>query len=66
MSVIQYNLRKAEIEVGVPFTWGTRNAWAIKVEGGDVYFLSNGKPVHTTDAEIIDSGIVYANSIEIQ
>lgn len=65
MSVIQY-IRKSEIEVGVPFTWGTRNAWAIKVEGGDVYFLANGKPVHTTDEEIIGSGIVYASSIEIK
>ena len=65
MSIIKY-IRKSEIEVGVPFTWGTRNSWAIKVEGDDMYFLANGKPVHTTDEGIISSGIVYASSIEIK
>lgn len=64
-AVIQYTV-KSEIEVGIPFTWGSGRSWAIKVEGGDVYFLANGRPVHTADEDIIGSGIVYANSIEIK
>lgn len=64
-NVITYGIVRTVV-VGVPFTWGTGHSWAIKVEGGDMYFLANGKPVHTTDEEIIDSGIVYANSIVIK
>lgn len=54
------------VVVGVPFTWGTRNAWAIKVESGGMYYLSDGKRVRETEEDIIDGGIFYADRIEIK
>lgn len=45
---------------------GCRRVWAIKVGGGNIYFLENGMPVKESDKDIIESGIVYANSIEIK
>lgn len=65
MKIIQY-LKQHEILVGIPFTWGCRRVWAIKVDGGDIYFLENGRPVKESEKDIIKSGIVYANSIEIK
>lgn len=46
--VIAYSVIRMVV-VGVPFTWGTRNAWAIKVESGGMYYLSNGKKVLETE-----------------
>lgn len=51
--------------VGIPFTWGLCNAWAIKVEDGDSYYLANGARVSESEEEILCS-IIYANHIEIQ
>nr|DAE36774.1 MAG TPA: hypothetical protein [Caudoviricetes sp.] len=65
MSIIQYR-KQHEILVGIPFTWGCRWVWAIKVDGGDIYFLENGRQVKESEKNIIESGIVYANSIEIK
>lgn len=63
--VITYSVIRTVV-VGVPFTWGTRNAWAIKVESGGMYYLSNGQKVLATEEEIIDSDIFYAERIEIK
>ncbi|CAK6595765.1 unknown function [Klebsiella phage vB_Kpl_K71PH129C1] len=63
--VIAYSVIRTVV-VGVPFTWGTRNAWAIKVESGGMYYLSNGKKVLETEEGIIDAGIFYAGRIEIK
>lgn len=64
-NVIAYSVIR-KVVVGVPFTWGTRNAWAIKVEGGGMYYLSNGQRVWETEEEIIDDDIFYAERIEIK
>lgn len=63
--VIAYSVIRTVV-VGVPFTWGTRNAWAIKVESGGMYYLSNGKKVLETEEGVIDAGIFYAGRIEIK
>lgn len=63
--VIAYSVIR-KVVVGVPFTWGTRNAWAIKVESGGMYYLSNGKKVLETEEGVIDAGIFYARRIEIK
>lgn len=63
--VIAYSVIRMVV-VGVPFTWGTRNAWAIKVESGGMYYLSNGKKVLETEEGVIDAGIFYAGRIEIK
>lgn len=64
-NVIAYSVIRTVV-VGIPFTWGTRNAWAIKVEGGGMYYLSNGQKVLETEEEIINADIFYANRIEIK
>lgn len=63
--VIEYK-NPTHIAVGIPFTWGRRNTWAVKVEGGDMYFLETGTRVRASEEEIIESAILYANSIEIK
>lgn len=63
--VITYSVIRTVV-VGVPFTWGTRNAWAIKVESGGMYYLSNGQKVLETEEAIIDADIFYAGRIEIK
>ena len=63
--VITYSVIRTVV-VGVPFTWGRRNAWAIKVESGGMYYLSNGQRVLETEKDIIDADIFYAESIEIK
>lgn len=35
--IITYKMPPKDIVVGIPFTWGTRSFWAIKVEDGDIY-----------------------------
>lgn len=62
--IIKYETPK-RIVVGIPFTWGLCNAWAIKVEDGDSYYLSNGSKVLESEEEILPD-IIYANRIEIQ
>lgn len=64
-NIITYSVIRTVV-VGVPFTWGTRNAWAIKVESGGMYYLSNGQRVRETEEEIIDDDIFYADRIEIK
>ncbi|UVX30338.1 hypothetical protein A1k_00052 [Klebsiella phage VLCpiA1k] len=64
-NIIAYSVIRTVV-VGVPFTWGTRNAWAIKVESGGMYYLSNGQRVGETEEEIIDDDIFYAERIEIK
>lgn len=64
--VITYNMPPKSIVVGIPFTWGLCNAWAIKVEDGSMYYLESGITVETPEEEILWSNIVYANSIEIK
>ena len=63
--VITYKMPPASIVVGIPFTWGTRNVWAIKVEDDAMYYLATGKSVSTSEEEILHT-IEYANSIEIK
>ena len=63
--IIKYEAPK-RVVVGIPFTWGLCNAWAIKVEGGDMYYLEGGRMAHEAEEEILMYGIVYANSIEIK
>lgn len=53
------------VVVGIPFTWGLCNAWAIKVEDGTSYYLANGSKVLESEGEILPS-IIYANHIEIR
>ncbi|APZ82724.1 hypothetical protein HOR62_gp12 [Klebsiella phage vB_KpnP_KpV74] len=62
--IIKYEAPK-RIVVGIPFTWRLCNAWAIKVEDGDSYYLSNGSKVLESEEEILPD-ILYANRIEIQ
>ena len=64
-NVIAYSVIRTVV-VGVPFTWGTRNAWAIKVDSGGMYYLSNGQRVRETEEEILDDDIFYAERIEIK
>lgn len=64
--IITYKMPPQSIEVGIPFTWGLCNAWAIKVDDGDMYYLEGGRMVHEAEEEILMDGIVYANSIEIK
>lgn len=63
---ITYKMPPKSIVVGIPFTWGLCHAWAIKVEGGDMYYLEGGRLVNETEEEILTYDIVYANSIEIK
>lgn len=62
--IITYAVPK-RVAVGIPFTWGLGNAWAIKVEDGDSYYLANGSRVSESEEEILFS-IIYANRIDIQ
>ena len=62
--IIMYEAPK-RVVVGIPFTWGMRNAWAIKVEDGDSYYLANGLRVSESEEEILCS-IIYADRIEVQ
>lgn len=65
--VITYKMPPESIVVGIPFTWGSRSFWAIKVEGGDIHRLGDGRLVDgVSEEEILFGGIVYANSIEIK
>lgn len=53
------------VVVGIPFTWGLCNAWAIKVEGGEMYYLKNGARVIESEEEIIPS-VKYATRLEVE
>lgn len=64
--VITYKMPPESIVVGIPFTWGSRSFWAIKVEGGDIYRLEDGRMVGVPEEEILWDDIAYANSIEIK
>lgn len=64
--VIAYTMPPKSIVVGIPFTWGSRSFWAIKVEGGYIYHLEDGRKVDVPERDILLCGIVYANSIEIK
>ena len=64
--IITYKMPHKSIEVGIPFTWGSRSFWAIKVEGGYIYRLDDGRRVNVPERDILLCGIVYANSIEIK
>lgn len=64
--VIAYKMPPESIVVGIPFTWGSRSFWAIKVEDGDIYRLEDGRLVEVPEPEILWDGIVYADSIEIK
>lgn len=64
--VITYTMPPKSIVVGIPFTWGTRGFWAIKVASGVKYSLADGGLVNVPESDILSNGIVYANSIEIK
>lgn len=64
--VITYKMPPKSIVVGIPFTWGLCNAWAIKVEGGGMYYLESGRTVDISEEAILWSGIEYAHWIEIK
>lgn len=64
-NIIAYSVIRTVV-VGVPFTWGTRKAWAIKVASGSMYYLHNGQRVRETEEEIINDDIFYAKRIEIK
>lgn len=64
--IITYKMPPKSIVVGIPFTWGLCNAWAIKVEDGYMYYLEGGRMVNETEEEILMDDIVYAKSIEIK
>lgn len=64
--VIAYKVPPESIVVGIPFTWGSRSFWAIKIEAGDIYRLGDGRLVEVPESEILWNDIVYADSIEIK
>lgn len=64
--VITYKMPPKSIVVGIPFTWGSRRFWAIKVEDGYIYRLEDGRMVDVPEEEILLQKIEYANSIEIK
>lgn len=64
--IITYKMPPKSIVVGIPFSWGLCNAWAIKVEGGDMYYLEDGRLVNEAEEEILTYNIVYSKSIEIK
>lgn len=64
--IITYKMSPVRIVVGIPFTWGACNAWAIKVEGGGMYYLEDGSRVLESEGEILCDDVAYANSIEIK
>lgn len=64
--IITYKMPPKSIVVGIPFTWGSRSFWAIKVEDGFIYRLEDGRMADVPEEEILLGGIVYANSIEIK
>lgn len=64
--VITYKMPPESIVVGIPFTWGSRSFWAIKVEDGYIYRLEDGRVVDVPEEEILSSIIDYANRIEIK
>lgn len=64
--VITYKMPPESIVVGIPFTWGSRSFWAIKVEGGYIYRLEDGRVVEEPEEKILLCGIDYANRIEIK
>lgn len=64
--IITYKMPSESIVVGIPFTWGSRSFWAIKVEDGSLYRLEDGRVVDVPEEEILWDDIAYANSIEIK
>lgn len=64
--VITYKMPPESIVVGIPFTWGSRSFWAIKVEDGYIYRLEDGRKVDVSEREILLNIIDYANRIEIK
>lgn len=63
---ITYKMPPRSIVVGIPFSWGSRSFWAIKVEDGGIYRLGDGRLVEVLEPEILWNDIVYADSIEIK
>ena len=66
-NVITYKPADLSIRVGVPFTWGAGEYWAIKMESGNIYWLHSGKQLQEESCRAARSyPLVYANSIEIK
>ncbi|XAQ48538.1 hypothetical protein KpIITR008_26 [Klebsiella phage KpIITR008] len=66
-NVITYEPAQPHIRVGVPFTWGAGDYWAIKMESGNIYWLHSGKQLQEESCGAINkSSLTYANSIEIK
>lgn len=65
--VITYEPAPSPIRVGVPFTWGAGDYWAMKVESGNIYWLHNGKRLSEESCRAVKKyRLTYANSVEIK
>lgn len=62
---IYYPEEQRQIRTGVPFTWGHKAAWAIKVHGGLIYYLKTGAPCDVEEEYILEDGIEYSTKLEI-
>ena len=66
-NVITYEPAQLDIRIGVPFTWGAKDYWAIKMESGNIYWLHNGKQLVEDSVKAANaSRLTYANSLEIK
>ena len=65
--VITYEPAHLDIRIGVPFTWGVKGYWAMKMGSGNIYWLHNGKQLAEESVKAANaSRLTYANSIEIK
>lgn len=65
--VISYNDAPTFIKVAVPFTWGSREFWAIKSPGGEFFYLHDGTAVLLSEAQLLrQPELTYAKGLEIK
>ena len=65
--VIFYNDAPTFIKVAVPFTWGSREFWAIKSPGGEFFYLHDGTAVLLSEAQLLrQPELTYAEGLVIK
>ena len=64
---IIYSKLPTFIKVAVPFTWGSRELWAMKSPGGEIFYLNDGTTVLLSEEQVLrQPNFLYAEGLDIK
>lgn len=65
--IITYSNAPTFIKVAVPFTWGSKEFWAIKSPGGEFFYLHDGTTVLLSEEQLLrQPHFIYAKGLDIK